>query len=188
MSLCYPMDCSPPGSSVHGIVQARILGWVAILFSRGSFWPRIEPGSPTFQADSLLFEPPGKPILGIVMFSIVSCQVSHILPHRMENCPQDEEAEKVKQHRYAWMYMVHTQAPQPFFFFFFGFLSGSCLYSLPEAQLYSFFWFYKTPVSLNKSFFCLNHLGFCHMQPRSIRRYIFSPQFIFLLWYSTFGS
>ena len=34
------MDCSPPGSSVHGILQARILEWVAISFSRGSFWPR----------------------------------------------------------------------------------------------------------------------------------------------------
>ena len=34
--LCNPMDCSPPGSSVHGILQARILEWVAISFSRGS--------------------------------------------------------------------------------------------------------------------------------------------------------
>ena len=35
-----PMDCSAPGSSVHGIFQARILEWVAISFSRGSSWPR----------------------------------------------------------------------------------------------------------------------------------------------------
>ena len=35
-----PMDCSPPGSSVHGISQARILEWVAISFSRGSSQPR----------------------------------------------------------------------------------------------------------------------------------------------------
>ena len=34
------MDCSPPGSSVHGIFQARILEWVAIAFPRGSSWPR----------------------------------------------------------------------------------------------------------------------------------------------------
>ena len=33
---CDPMDCSPPGSSVHGILQARILKWVAISFSRES--------------------------------------------------------------------------------------------------------------------------------------------------------
>ena len=36
----WPMDCSPPGSSVHGILQARILEWVAISFSRGSSRPR----------------------------------------------------------------------------------------------------------------------------------------------------
>ena len=35
-TLCDPMDCSPPGSSVHGILQARILEWVAVSFSRGS--------------------------------------------------------------------------------------------------------------------------------------------------------
>ena len=35
-----PMDYSPPGSSVHGILQTRILEWGAIFFSRGSFWPR----------------------------------------------------------------------------------------------------------------------------------------------------
>ena len=36
-SLCDPMECSPPGSSVHGILQGRILQWVAISFSRGTF-------------------------------------------------------------------------------------------------------------------------------------------------------
>ena len=40
LTLCNPMDCSPPDSSVHGILQARILEWVAIFFSRGSSWPR----------------------------------------------------------------------------------------------------------------------------------------------------
>ena len=35
-TLCSAMDCSPPGSPVHGISQARILEWVAIFFSRGS--------------------------------------------------------------------------------------------------------------------------------------------------------
>ena len=39
-TLFDPMDCSPPGSSVHEIFQARILEWVAISFSRGSFQPR----------------------------------------------------------------------------------------------------------------------------------------------------
>ena len=39
-TLCDPMGCSLPGSSVHGVLQARILGWIAISSSRGSFWPR----------------------------------------------------------------------------------------------------------------------------------------------------
>ena len=57
-TLCDPIDHSLPGSSVHGILQARILEWVAIHFSRGSSQPRIEPRSPALQADSLLSEPP----------------------------------------------------------------------------------------------------------------------------------
>ena len=64
LTLCDPMDCSPPGSSVHGILQARILEWVAIsLFpSPGDLPdPGIEPGSPVLQADALSSEPPGNP-------------------------------------------------------------------------------------------------------------------------------
>ena len=38
--LLWPHDCSPPGSSAHGILQERIVEWVVISFSRGSFWPR----------------------------------------------------------------------------------------------------------------------------------------------------
>ena len=70
-TLCDPGDCSPPGSSVHGILQARILEWVAISFSI-SFSPSpgdlpdpgIEPRSPALQADALSSEPPGKPQWG----------------------------------------------------------------------------------------------------------------------------
>ena len=56
-----PMDCSPPNSSVYRILQARILEWVAISFSRGSSCPGIEPGSPAWQAVSLPTELWGKP-------------------------------------------------------------------------------------------------------------------------------
>ena len=59
-----PIDCSPPGSSVHGISQARILEWGAISSSRGSLNPGIEaasPVSPALQTDSLPSEPSGKP-------------------------------------------------------------------------------------------------------------------------------
>ena len=55
------MDYIPSGSSIHEILQARILEWVAIPFSRGSSWPRDLTGSPPLPADSLPFEPPGKP-------------------------------------------------------------------------------------------------------------------------------
>ena len=62
-TLCNPVDCSLPGSSVHGILQARILEWVAIPFSRGSFQPRdrTQVCSPALWAGSLPSEPPGKP-------------------------------------------------------------------------------------------------------------------------------
>ena len=43
--LFYPMDCSLPGSSVHGILQARILEWVVISFPKASSQPRVEPES-----------------------------------------------------------------------------------------------------------------------------------------------
>ena len=46
-ALCDPMDCSLPGSSVHGILQVRILDWVAIPFPGNLPDPGIEPGSPT---------------------------------------------------------------------------------------------------------------------------------------------
>ena len=48
-----PRLYSLPGSSAYGILQTRVLEWAVISFSRGSFWSKIEPGSPTLQADSL---------------------------------------------------------------------------------------------------------------------------------------
>ena len=63
-TLCDPMDCSLLGFSVHGILQARILEWAAIPFSKVSSRPKDE--SQPFPIvgrfiDSLLSEPPGKP-------------------------------------------------------------------------------------------------------------------------------
>ena len=60
LTLCDPMDCSPPGSSVHGISQARILEWVAISFSGDLPDSGIKPQSPALQAVSLPCELPGK--------------------------------------------------------------------------------------------------------------------------------
>ena len=55
------MDRSPLGPSVNGILQARILEWVAVSFFSNLPDPGIEPGSSALQADSLPSEPPGKP-------------------------------------------------------------------------------------------------------------------------------
>ena len=52
-TLCDSMDCSPPGSSVHGILQARILGWVAMPSPGDLPNPGIHPKSPTLQTDFL---------------------------------------------------------------------------------------------------------------------------------------
>ena len=62
-TLCNLRDCSPPGSSVHGILQARILEWVATPFSRGSSRCRDQIPSPALQADSLPSESPGKSLI-----------------------------------------------------------------------------------------------------------------------------
>ena len=64
-NLCDPMDCSPPGSSVHRILQERILEWVAMLSSRGSSRPKDGThdsyGLLHWQAGSLPLAPPGEP-------------------------------------------------------------------------------------------------------------------------------
>ena len=58
LTLCDLMDFI-----VHGILQARILEWVAILFSKGSSQLRDQTQSPTLQAESLLSEPPEKSLV-----------------------------------------------------------------------------------------------------------------------------
>ena len=55
LTLCNPIDCSLPASSVHGIFQARILEWVAMPSSRGSSHPGIEPTSPKSPASAAGF-------------------------------------------------------------------------------------------------------------------------------------
>ena len=59
LTLYNCMDCSPPGSSVHGILQACILEWVSISFSRGSSQGRDQTQVSALQAHSLPSEPPG---------------------------------------------------------------------------------------------------------------------------------
>ena len=60
LTFCDSMDCSPPGSSVHGVLQAKMLEQVAIAPPGDHPNPEIEPRSPKLQVDSLQTEPPGK--------------------------------------------------------------------------------------------------------------------------------
>ena len=59
------MDCNLPSSSVHRVLQARILEWVATSFSRGSSWRRDRTWSPALQTDYLPTEPWGKPMTNL---------------------------------------------------------------------------------------------------------------------------
>ena len=80
-TLCDPMDHSLPGSSVHGVLQTRILEWVAFPTPGDLPKPGIEPRSPALPADSFLSEPPGKPPSDMAYsliplpLSLVSCSV-----------------------------------------------------------------------------------------------------------------
>ena len=60
LTLCNPMDGSPPCYSVHGILQARILEWVAIPFSRGSSQPRDRTHVSCLAGRFFTTEPPGR--------------------------------------------------------------------------------------------------------------------------------
>ena len=61
-TLCDPMDCSPPGSSIHWILQARILGWIVVPSSRGSSWSRDRTGVSYVSCIGRWQVPPGKPL------------------------------------------------------------------------------------------------------------------------------
>ena len=60
MTVCNPVDCSPPGCSVNGVLQARILAWVAMAFSRGSSQPRDQTHVSCIAGRFFTSEPPGK--------------------------------------------------------------------------------------------------------------------------------
>ena len=62
LTLCDPMDCSPPGSSVHGILQARVQEWIPFPSPGGLPHPGISPRSAVLQVDSSPSETPGKPL------------------------------------------------------------------------------------------------------------------------------
>ena len=79
LTLCDPMDCNPPGSSVHGIPQARIVEEGSHLFTPGDLsGPGIEPGSPALETDSLLSEPPGNHNLLCIKCQLILAWQDHI--------------------------------------------------------------------------------------------------------------
>ena len=77
-TLCDPMDCRLPGSSVHGIFQARILEWGAISFFRGSARPKDRTVSPELAGSFFTTETPGKP-----NGSVESTLIYKLLQHRL---------------------------------------------------------------------------------------------------------
>ena len=74
--------------AVHGLLQARILKWVAFPFSRDLPNPGIKPRFPTFQADSLPAEPQGKPILHMVVYICLSYFLHSVPSLLTPLCPQ----------------------------------------------------------------------------------------------------
>ena len=85
-TLCSPMDCSLPGSSVHGTLQARILEWIAITFAKDLPNPGNEPGYSTLLADSLLSEPTAKPFDPDSYYKILELDMTecfHLTSHFM---------------------------------------------------------------------------------------------------------
>ena len=93
--LCNPMDCSLPGFSVHGILQARVLDWIAISSSRRSLWPRdwtcISCISCIGRRVSWLLAPLGKPGVTMIQFSSVAQSCGTLRPHGLQHtrppCP-----------------------------------------------------------------------------------------------------
>ena len=87
--------------TVHGILQARILEWVAVPFSRGSSKPRIEPRSPALRADSLPPEPSGKPQslhLGPCLSTLPPVSEDCAEMARTQPCPQHFTVEVESEH------------------------------------------------------------------------------------------
>ena len=82
------MDCSPPGSTVYEIFQARILEWVAISFSRGSSQPRVRTRVSYTAANSLLTELQGKPnFIHRLIIKSISFDVPNVIVSLLSQFP-----------------------------------------------------------------------------------------------------
>ena len=92
-TLCDPMDCSPPGSSVHGIFQARVLEWVAISFSRRSSRPRNRTQVSQTVSDALLSEPPRKSwcLIMVSLNLVMSLSLVAAAAKSLHSCPTSSD-------------------------------------------------------------------------------------------------
>ena len=91
--LCDPMNCGPPASSAHGILQARILEWVTIPFSRGSSWARGQ-----------------TPVSCIALFTLYC--VSHQGSPQITLVPYERSSREISS-PLAWLYKDTTRSLQP---------------------------------------------------------------------------
>ena len=86
-TLCRPMDCSPPGSSVHGIFQIKILVWSAVSYSRGSSWHMYQTFVSHWQAEFLPLAPPSYWtqisvfILSFIYYMLKHMRDTHMFTH-----------------------------------------------------------------------------------------------------------
>ena len=87
LTLCDPMNCSSPGSSIHGIFYVKILEWVAIPFSRDSFWPRDQTWVSCISCIAgwvFIAEPPGKTLILWHHLTEVNLHMSQLLSNKLE--------------------------------------------------------------------------------------------------------
>ena len=130
--------------AVHGLLQARVLKWVAFPFSRDLPNPGIKPRFPTFQADSLPAEPQGKPILHMVVY-ICLCYFLHSFPSLLPPlCPQ-VHSPYLCLHSFPANGFIITA---PSFFFFFSYLNFHAFYFFCYKYLSSFLTTSHTPESV----------------------------------------
>ena len=103
-TLCHPTDCSPPGSSVHRILQARILEWVAVPSSRGSFQPRDQTHISYITGGSLPLSHQGSPSIREVSgYGLVALTVPHQSASGFQNSSSPQEKMDFPSVRYGNM-------------------------------------------------------------------------------------
>ena len=100
-TLCEPVDCSLPVSSIHGILQARIVEWLPFPSPGDLPYPGIEPGSPALWADALSSKPPGKPMLNTFNYNS-DLSLREFLGRKSEGNWATHRKGKEKQKTHEW--------------------------------------------------------------------------------------